>query len=268
MALDAPAPGSHDRSTPSGALEESSADLFEAMMAARDAEARGEPRGPALRNFYRTLMGGTLLLPVPPGHGDEAKAALETAVNDEEEVEVSVLLAADADGQPVSVCFASVAALAAWAPRQTASLPLPARIAIANMAASGAPAIMDPAGPIPYRFEPDELRALASGRAPGSDEPLFAEVERRSIRLRLPGPEAVAIEASLAQQLLATEVDAAWLVESEEAGKGRLMLGLLGGEGTSATVEVPDGTDVVWLEEPLLASVRAIAKPFYRRGRR
>ena len=127
---------------------------------------------------------------------------------------------------------------------------------------------MDPAGPIPYRFEPDELRALASGRAPGSDEPLFAEVERRSIRLRLPGPEAVAIEASLAQQLLATEVDAAWLVESEEAGKGRLMLGLLGGEGTSATVEVPDGTDVIWLEEPLLASVRAIAKPFYRRGRR
>jgi hypothetical protein len=46
------------------------------------------------------------------------------------------------------------------------------------------------------------------------------------------------------------------------------MLGLLGGEGASATVDVPDGTDVVWLEEPLLASVRAIAKPFYRRGRR
>ena len=47
----------------------------------------------------------------------------------------------------------------------------------------------------------------------------------------------------------------------------RLMLGLLGGEGASATVDVPDGTDVVWLEEPLLSSVRAVSDPFYRRGR-
>ncbi|MDP9250779.1 MAG: SseB family protein, partial [Chloroflexota bacterium] len=221
-----------------------------------------------LLNFYRTLMEGTLLLPGPPGHGDEAKAALESAVNDEEEVEVSVLLAADGEGNPVSVCFASVAALAAWAPQQTASLPLPARIAIANMAASGAPAIMDPAGPIPYRFEPDELTALAAGRLPGSDGPLFAGVERRSIRLRVAGPEALPIEARLAESLRATEVDAAWLVESEAGGQWRLMLGLLGGEGASATVDVPDRTDVVWLEEPLLASVRAIARPFYRRGRR
>ena len=129
MAFDAPAPGSHDPSMPSGALEESSSNLFEAMLAAREAETRGEPQGPALLNFYRTLLEGTLLLPVPPGHGDEAKAALESAVNDEEEVEVSVLLAADSEGNPVGVCFASVAALAAWAPQQTASLPIPARIA-------------------------------------------------------------------------------------------------------------------------------------------
>jgi hypothetical protein len=268
MALDAPAPGSHDRSMPSGALEESSSNLFEAMLAAREAETRGEPQGPALLNFYRTLMDGTLLLPVPPGHGDEAKAALESAVNDEQEVEVSVLLAADSDGNPVSVCFASVAALAAWAPQQTASLPLPAQIAIANMAASGTPAIMDPAGPIPYRFEPDELSALAANRVPGYEEPLFAGVQRRSLRLRLPGPEALPLEAGLAESMRATEVDAAWLVESQAHGRWRLMLGLLGGEGASATVDVPDGTDVVWLEEPLLASVRAIAKPFYRRGRR
>ena len=267
MALDAPAPGSHDPSMPSGALEESSSNLFEAMLAAREAETRGEPQGPALLNFYRTLLEGTLLLPVPPGHGDEAKAALESAVNDEEEVEVSVLLAADSEGNPVGVCFASVAALAAWAPQQTASLPIPARIAIANMAASGAPAIMDPAGPIPYRFEPDELSALAAGRLPGSDEPLFAGVERHSIRLRIAGPEALPIEAQLAQSLRATDVDAAWLVESESRGRWRLMLGLLGGEGASATIDVPDGTEVVWLEEPLLASVKAIARPFYRRGR-
>ena len=79
-------------------------------------------------------MSATLLLPVPP-NGDEAKAALESAVNDDAEVEISVMLAADADGQPISVCFGSIAALSAWAPRGTASLPIPARIA-ANMAAA------------------------------------------------------------------------------------------------------------------------------------
>lgn len=267
MVLDGPAPGSHDRSMPSGTLEESSLSIFEAMLAARDAEARGDAGRAALDGFYRTLMSGTLLLPVPPEHGDEAKSALESAVNDDEEVEVSVLLAADAEGKPTSVCFASVAALSAWSPRGTASLPLPARIAIGNMAAAGVPAIMDPAGPIPYRFEPDELAALAAGRLPGSDEPLAPPSVSRSIRLRLAGREAAILEPALRDALRSTEVEAAWLVESESEGTPRLMLGLLGGEGASAVVDVPDGTDVVWLEEPLLGSVRAVSDPFYRRGR-
>jgi len=268
MALERPAPGSHDRSTPSGALEESAANLFEAMLTAREAEASGDPERTAQQAFYRTLLDGSLLLPVPPEHGDEAKSALESAVNDDEEVEISVLLAADADGQAISVCFASVAALSAWAPRGTASLPLPARIAIANMAAAGVPAIMDPAGPIPYRFEPDELAALAAGVYPGSELPIFARSTRHSLRLRLPGPEALVLEAGLARALEATDVDAAWLVEAESDGKWRLMLGLQGGEGASATLDVPEDTDVVWLEEPLLGSVQALAEPFYRRGRR
>ena len=268
MAVDRPAPGSHDRSMPSGALEESSLAIFEAMLAARDAEATGEGGRAALDVFYRTLMSGTLLLPVPPEHGDEAKTALDRAVNDDEEVEVSVLLAADAEGRPTSVCFASVAALSAWSPRGTASLPLPARIAIGNMAAAGVPAIMDPAGPIPYRFEPDELASLADGRLPGTDEPLAPPSVSRSIRLRLAGREAVALEPPLRDALRGTAVEAAWLVESESGGTRRLMLGLLGGESATAVVDVPDGTDVVWLEEPLLASVRAVSEPFYRKGRR
>jgi len=267
MAMDRPAAGSHDRTTPTGSLEESAAALFEAMLAARDAEERGEEGGQAQRGFYQALMSGILLLPVPPDHGEEAKDALASAVNDDAEVEISVMLAADADGQPISVCFASYAALSAWAPRGTATLPIPARIAVANMAATGAPAIMDPAGPIPYRFETDELAALAAGRLPGADEPLFDAVPRRSLRLRMPGPDAMALEASLAESLRGTDVDAAWLVNAESDGQSRLMLGLVGREGTSATLDVPDGTDVVWLEEPLLASVAAIAEPFYRRGR-
>ena len=267
MVPDAPEPGSHDRSTPSGGLEESSLAIFEAMLAARDAEASGEGGRAALDAFYRTLMNGTLLLPVPPEHGDEAKSALESAVNDDEEVEVSVLLAADADGRATSVCFASVAALSAWSPRGTASLPLPARIAIGNMAAAGVPAIMDPAGPIPYRFEPEELTALAAGVLPGTEEPITPPASRGSIRLRLAGTHAMALEPALRDALRQTDVDAAWLVESESDGTRRLMLGLLGGEGASATVDVPDGTDVVWLEEPLLSSVRAVSDPFYRRGR-
>jgi SseB protein N-terminal domain len=267
MVLDRPAPGSHDRSTPSGTLEESSLAIFEAMLAARDAEERGDPGRAALDAFYRALMSGTLLLPVPPDHGDEAKAALESAVHDDQEVEVSVLLAADADGHPTSVCFASVAALSAWSPRGTASLPLPARIAVANMAAAGVPAIMDPAGPIPYRFEPDELSALAAGLLPGTDGPLAPPSVSRSIRLRLAGPEGMALEPPLREALRATAVEAAWLVESQVDGAWRLMLGLLGDDGTSATVEVPDGTEVVWLDEPMLTSVRAVSEPFYRRGR-
>jgi hypothetical protein len=267
MVLDRPEPGSHDRSMPSGTLEESSLAIFEAMLAARDAEARGDDGRAALDGFYRALMSGTLLLPVPPDHGDEAKSALEAAVNDDEEVEVSVLLAADAEGRPTSVCFASVAALSAWSPRGTASLPLPARIAVGNMAAAGVPAIMDPAGPIPYRFEPDELASLAAGRLPGTDEPLAPPSLARSIRLRLAGQAAMALEPPLRDALRHTDVEAAWLVESEGDGARRLMLGLLGGDGASAVVDVPDGTDVVWLEEPLLASVRAVSQPFYRRGR-
>ena len=266
MVLDRPAAGSHDRSTPSGTLEESSLAIFEAMLAARDAEVNGEPGRAALNSFYRVLMDGTLLLPVPPDHGDEAKSALEAAVNDDEEVEVSVLLAADADGKPTSVCFASVAALSAWSPRGTASLPLPARIAVGNMAAAGVPAIMDPAGPIPYRFEPDELAALAAGHIPGTDEPLAPPSVSHSIRLRLAGRDGMALEPPLRDALRQTDVEAAWLVESESDGARRLMLGLLGREGAMATVDVPDGTDVVWLEEPLLASVRAVSDPFYRKG--
>jgi len=265
MTLDAPPPGSHDRSTPTGSLEESAAALFEAMISARDAEERGDAGSNALADFYRALLGATLLLPVPPDHGDEAKSALESAVNDDAEVEISVMLAADADGQAISVCFASFAALSAWAPRGTATLPIPARIAVGNMAAAGVPAIMDPAGPIPYRFEPDELAALSRGEMPGSGVPLFRAGGASSVRVRLPGPETVELEGRLATALRETAVDAAWLVASERDGERGLLLGLLGDEGASATVDVPDGTEVVWLEEPMLSSVRAVAEPFYRR---
>jgi len=265
MSMERPAAGSHDRSTPTGSLEESAAALFEAMLAARDAEERGEGGGSATRGFYQALMSGILLLPVPPDHGEEARDALASAVNDDTEVEISVMLAADADGLPISVCFASYAALSAWAPRGTATLPLPGRIAVANMAASGAPAIMDPAGPIPYRFEPDELAELAAGRLPGTGEPIFDPATRHALRLRLPGAESLELERSLAEGLRQTDVDAAWLVVAESDGRSRMMLGLLGAEGASATVDVPDGTDVVWLEEPLLGSVSAVTEPFYRR---
>ena len=262
-----PAPGSHDRSVPSGSLEESAANLFEAMLAAREAEERGSgPR--ALHAFYRTLMSGTLLLPVPPEHGEEAKQALASAVNDDEQVEISVMLARESGGETVSVVFGSFGALAAWAPANTGNLPLPARIAIANLASAGLPAIMDPAGPVPYRFERDELTALADGRLPDSDEPLFQPVARAAIRVRLPGEDTTDLERRLAGELGPTAVDAAYLVETEDDRGSRLLLGLVGEPGASATVDVPDGTDVVWLEEPLLAQVRAVAEPFHRRGRR
>ena len=264
--IDRPAPGSHDRSVPSGSMEESSANLFDAMLAARAAEERGE-RGP-LDAFYRTLMSGTLLLPVPPEHGEEARAALESAINDDEQVEISVMLARESGGETVSVVFGSFGALAAWAPSGSGNLPLPARIAIANLAAAGMPAIMDPAGPVPYRFGTDELAALAEGRLPGSDEPLFEPTTRSSIRVRPPGTDTRDLERRLASELDPTGVEAAYLVETDSGnGDRRLMLGLVGEPGTSATVDVPDGTDVVWLEEPLLAQVRAVADPFHRRGR-
>jgi hypothetical protein len=265
--IDRPAPGSHDRSVPSGSLEESAANLFDAMLAAREAEERGE-RGP-LEAFYRTLMSGTLLLPVPPEHGEEAKAALESAVNDDEQVEISVMLAREVGGETVSVVFGSFAALAAWAPSGSGNLPLPARIAISNLAAAGLPAIMDPAGPVPYRFDADELAALAAGRLPGTDTPVFEATTRSSIRVRLPGIDTRALEERLAADLRPTSVEAAYLVETESGDdEHRLMLGLVGEPGTSATVDVPDGTDVVWLEEPLLTQVRAVAEPFHRRRRR
>ncbi|MEO7295903.1 MAG: SseB family protein [Candidatus Limnocylindria bacterium] len=265
---DRPAPGSHDRSTPSGALETSAANLFEAMLAAREAEERGGDRH-VLDAFYRTLMSGTLLLPVPPEHGEEAKSALASAVNDDEQVEISVMLAREGEGTPVGVVFGSVGALAAWAPSNTGNLPLPARIAIANLASAGMPAIMDPAGPVPYRFDAEELTALADGRLPGSDEPLFEPTSRTSIRVRPPGRDTRAIEAGIADALRRTSVDTAYLVESDGAdGRPRLMLGLVGEPGASATVDVPDETEVVWLEEPLLTQVRAVAEPFHRRERR
>jgi hypothetical protein len=212
-------------------------------------------------------MSGTLLLPVPPEHGEEAKQALASAVNDDEQVEISVMLAQEAEGRPVSVVFGSVGALAAWAPLHTGNLPLPARIAVANLAAAGLPAIMDPAGPVPYRFDGEELAALAAGRIPGSDEPLFQPTARTSIRVRLPGTDTRELERRLATTLRDTRVDAAYLVETDDGGATRLMLGLVGPHGAAATVDVPDGTDVVWLEEPLLGQVRAVTEPFHRRGR-
>ena len=168
--LAVPAPASHDPRVPTGTLERSAAALFEAMLAARDAEARGEAEPP--RAFYRALMSSTLLLPVPPGTQDEARTSLAAAVSDQDEVEIGVMLARDRFGDPVSVLFASGASLAAWSPTGTGSIALPARVVFGNLAASGLPAILDPAGPVPYRFEPDELRALVAGRIPGTDEPI------------------------------------------------------------------------------------------------
>lgn len=263
---DRPAPGSHDRSTPSGTLEQSSANLFEVMLAAREAQERADGDPSALLTFYRTLMSGTVLLPVPPDHGEEARAALASAVDDEEEVEISVMLARDGDGTTVNVLFGSFAALAAWSPVGSANLPLPARIAFANLAANGEPAILDPAGPITYRFEPDEVAELAAGQVPGTGAALFEPSLRGSLRVRLPGPDALALERRLADGLRVSGVEAAYLVEAENAGESRLLLGLLGNEQAAVTVDVPAGTDVVWLEEPLLSSVRSVAEPFYRRG--
>ena len=173
------------------------------------------------------------------------------------------MLARDPDGQPTSVLFASFASLSAWAPSGTGNLPLPARIVFGNLAASGLPAIMDPAGPIPYRFEPDELAALAEGRVPGSNELLFQPTTRSSLRLRLPGADSLPLESSLADALRGSGVAEAYLVLSETDAGSHLLLGLVGDEGAAVTVDVPDGTDVVWLEEPLLSSVRALAQPFY-----
>jgi hypothetical protein len=179
------------------------------------------------------------------------------------------MLAQEGDGTPVGVVFGSVGALAAWAPAHTGNLPLPARIAIANLAAAGMPAIMDAAGPVPYRFDAEELAALAEGRLPGSDQPLFEPTTRTSIRVRLPGRDTRELERTLGAALRPTAVDAAFLVETDAGDAGpRLMLGLVGEPGAAATVDVPADTDVVWLEEPLLSQVRAVSEPFHRRALR
>jgi hypothetical protein len=260
---DAPSPGSHDRHVPTGSLEVSAATLFEAMAAARESD---DPA--VLHAFYRALMASTLLLPVPPGAGAETRALLERAVSEDDEVEVGVMLARDGDGNPVSVVFGSPGALAAWAPVGSASLPLPARITVRNLAAAGLPAILDPAGPIPYRFESDELAALAAGRLPGSDAPLFTATARGSLQVRLPGPEAEAVERLVADALRGTEVEAAYLVETVQGSERRLLLGIVGGGlPPAALAAIPRDVDVVGLEDPLLASVRAVADPLYVRGR-
>jgi hypothetical protein len=185
-------------------------------------------------------------------------------VADDEEVEVGVLLGKGTDGAPVSVAFGSHAAMAAWSPLGSSSLALPARIALGNLAEAGLPVILDPAGPIPYRFEPDEIADLAAGRMPGTDEPLFgADATSTTIRVRLPGPESRDLERSLTGLLVHWPgVREAYLVEADTGGGWGLLLGLVGGGG--AVPNLPDDLDGRWLTEPLLGSVRAVADPFHR----
>ena len=256
-----PLPGSHARNTPSGSLEESAATLYETAIAARDAEGGDDPA--PLRAFYRAIGSATLLMPVPPRAEQEARAAVEQVVDDEAEVEVDVLLARAPDGSSVSVAFGSHAALAAWSPLGSSSLALPARIALANLAAVGLPVILDPAGPIPYRFEPDEIAELAAGRLPGTGDPLFPTDGGSSIRVRLPGPEARALEHQLAAKLATWPgVREAFLVEADMGDGWEMLLGVVGGGG--ALPPLPEGLDSRWLAEPLLGSVRAVADPFHR----
>ena len=269
--LAAPAPASHDRTVPTGTLEESAAILFETMLAARDAS--GEDAQGALRSFYRALLTATLLLPVPPGSQDEARRSLEVAVSDQQEVEIGVLLARDASGDPVSVLFGSGAALAAWSPRGSGNIALPARVVLQNLAASGIPAILDPAGPIAYRFEPEELRSLAAGKFPATDERIFPEEGGVSVRLRLPGPEADGVERAAREVLGRTGVAAAYLVET--AGPPpRLALGVVGQldresaarlEQSAAGAALP--LEIVTLQPGMRAEWERLTPPFYRRGR-
>jgi len=256
-----PIPGSHARDVPSGSLEESSATLYEAALAARDAE--GSDDLGALHVFYRALGTGTLLLPVPPGAEEQAREAVGLVVDDEAEVEVGVLLGRGMDGNPVSIVFGSHAALAAWSPLGSTSLAVPARIALSNLAAAGLPAILDPAGPIPYRFEPDELADLAAGRLPGTDEPLLPEGGGTSLRVRLPGPEAAALEEAAALLVAGWPgVREAYLIEADIGDGWALVLGLVGGGG--ALPDPPEGVEARWLTDPLLTGVRAVADPIHR----
>lgn len=244
--------------------------MYEAAEAARAAQQRGGTDGAALAHFYRTAVASTLLLPLAPGTGDEARRALEQAVSDAAEVEIAVMMARDADGAAINVLFSSPAALAAWAPVGASSLPLPGRIVFGNLAASRLPAVLDPAGPIPYRFEADEITALADGRLPWRDEPLFTDAGRTSIRIRLPASDTRSLEAELRERLRATAVEEAYLVERDDPGGAtRLLVGLVGEPGV--VVDLPDGTEVTRLEGRLLSAVRAVAQPFHRgrrRGRR
>ena len=270
-----PQPGSHDRSTPTGTLEESSAaNLFEAMLAARDAEERGEAgqRRPATTSTA-TLMTATLLLPVPPDHGDEAKAALEAAVNDDAEVEISVMLAADADGQPISVCFASCCRpVGLGAARHGVSLPIPARIAVGEHGGrQGVPAIMDPAGPVPYRFEPEELAALAAVPSPTTSDPTSATSRRRGRS----GVGPPALDPDRAGAVTGRAVLCGDRGPCRVAGGlgERRAASAHGGLGARRAPRSPGGDagrDRCRLarEEPLLASVGAVAEPFIGRGRR
>jgi hypothetical protein len=251
-----PPPGSHARETPTGALEESAATLFAAAAAAREAEGDAT----TLRAFYRAFGQATLLLPVPPEAGEEARSALERAVGDGEQVEVGVMAARAADGSAVSVVFGSYGALAAWSPLGTTSLALPARVVLDNLAAAGLPAILDPAGPIPYRFEADELADLAAGTIPGTGEPLTGAEGRTSIRVRLPLTDTADLEAQFTRGLNGRPgVREAYLVETPDG----LLLGLVGGGGP-IPLDPPDGVTVTWLTEPLLTAVRAVAEPFHR----
>jgi hypothetical protein len=202
-------------------------------------------------------------MPVPPGSEEEAHAAVEQAVNDEAEIEIGVLLGRGTDGNPVSVAFGSHAAMAAWSPLGSTSLALPARIALANLAAAGLPVILDPAGPIPYRFEPDEIAALAAGRMPGTGEPLVERSGGTTVRVRLPGPETRDIEKALAAELAGWPgVREAFLVEADTGEGWGLLLGLVGGGGPMP--ELPTGVEGRWLADPLLGTVRAVADPFHR----
>jgi hypothetical protein len=202
-------------------------------------------------------------MPVPPGSEAQAQAAVEQAVDDDAEVEIGVLLGRGTDGNPVSVAFGSHAAMAAWSPLGSTSLALPARIALANLAAAGLPVILDPAGPIPYRFEPDEIADLAAGRMPGTGEPLVGGSGGTTIRVRLPGPEIRDVEKALAAELEGWHgVREAFLVEADTGEGWGLLLGLVGGGGPMPAL--PSGVEGRWLAEPLLGSVRAVADPFHR----
>jgi hypothetical protein len=253
-----PLPGSHARDLPSGSLEESAATLFAAAAAARDAE--GSADHGALRTFYLAVTQATLLLPVPPADGEAARDALERAVDDREEVEVGVMAARAADGSTVSVVFASYGSLAAWAPVGTTSLALPARVVLDNLVAAGLPAILDPAGPIPYRFEIEELAALAAGLLPGSDQQLAPIAGRSSVRVRLPRADTAELAAEVRRALSGRPgIREAYLVETDDG----LLLGLVGGGG-AVPFDPPEGVSVAWLSEPMLGSVRSLTEPLFR----